>query len=351
MEVDDEEDEEDDGEIIPSTKVSKDMKDTTKGKQGSPSAAENKSQRSGSISEDGQEIHKCANCGKVYKHPNCLAKHRWEHSKYWKSATKFYLSKHQQVRMMEAAAILLGLDSMRNRDDDEIVNAIIHGRVQSTNSVRNSSRSPPPRSLSRTGYHDDAMVMDKGIRLGERKASSTKTELMSESETTVVPKKEEQPSVAVGTDTQSAAAPLSISPQSQSDVSMSGSPPSLVPDDRSSTTSSMSSNSSHDIDTPMLEVKRAGTNGAIDGKTYSSSESALEAPLIGESGHYQHRHLPSREPYAYGRVPPINSQHDPRYANPPQEDYSTLPQHSSPADVAVARKPMVSSAAVLRDFV
>lgn len=30
------------------------------------------------------EVHKCMDCGKVYKHPNCLWKHRWEHSTYWK---------------------------------------------------------------------------------------------------------------------------------------------------------------------------------------------------------------------------------------------------------------------------
>ncbi|KAF9157610.1 hypothetical protein DFQ26_008548, partial [Actinomortierella ambigua] len=98
MEVDDEDDEEDDGEIIQSSKANnnqnnsnsnnpdKDMKNTaaSEDKQASISAPENKSQRSGSISEDGQEIHKCSSCGKVYKHLNCLTKHRWEHSKYWK---------------------------------------------------------------------------------------------------------------------------------------------------------------------------------------------------------------------------------------------------------------------------
>ncbi|KAJ2986108.1 hypothetical protein NUW54_g9901 [Trametes sanguinea] len=42
----------------------------------------------------------------VYRHPSCLIKHRWEHSPHWREASKFMLSKHQQVQLLEAAAIL-----------------------------------------------------------------------------------------------------------------------------------------------------------------------------------------------------------------------------------------------------
>ncbi|KAF9205727.1 hypothetical protein BGZ59_000313 [Podila verticillata] len=100
------------------------------------------------------EVHKCMDCGKVYKHPNCLWKHRWEHSTYWKSATKFLLSKHQQVRMMEAAAILLGIDEARAADKDMIVSTVIKQRGMGSSSSSSSpptstkslSRSPPPSS-------------------------------------------------------------------------------------------------------------------------------------------------------------------------------------------------------------
>ncbi|CCM02684.1 uncharacterized protein FIBRA_04790 [Fibroporia radiculosa] len=51
-------------------------------------------------------IFKCESCSKVYRHPSCLIKHRWEHSPHWREASKFLLSKHQQVQMLEAAAIL-----------------------------------------------------------------------------------------------------------------------------------------------------------------------------------------------------------------------------------------------------
>ncbi|THG97282.1 hypothetical protein EW026_g4690 [Hermanssonia centrifuga] len=51
-------------------------------------------------------IFTCESCSKVYRHPSCLIKHRWEHSPHWREASKFLLSKHQQVQMLEAAAIL-----------------------------------------------------------------------------------------------------------------------------------------------------------------------------------------------------------------------------------------------------
>ncbi|KAG9119482.1 hypothetical protein FRC07_005473 [Ceratobasidium sp. 392] len=59
-------------------------------------------------------IFKCETCSKVYRHPNCLVKHRWEHSPHWREASKFLLSKHQQVQMLEAAAILSHISPMKN---------------------------------------------------------------------------------------------------------------------------------------------------------------------------------------------------------------------------------------------
>ncbi|KII84016.1 hypothetical protein PLICRDRAFT_46817 [Plicaturopsis crispa FD-325 SS-3] len=51
-------------------------------------------------------IFTCESCSKVYRHPSCLIKHRWEHAPQWREASKFVLSKHQQVQLLEAAAIL-----------------------------------------------------------------------------------------------------------------------------------------------------------------------------------------------------------------------------------------------------
>lgn len=57
-----------------------------------------------------EQLHRCESCAKVYRHPSCLIKHRWEHTVYWKEASKFLMSKHQQVQLLEAAAILVGMD-------------------------------------------------------------------------------------------------------------------------------------------------------------------------------------------------------------------------------------------------
>ncbi|KAI7861580.1 hypothetical protein BDF14DRAFT_1705150, partial [Spinellus fusiger] len=60
--------------------------------------------------DSSQTSHRCEQCGKVYKHFNCLVKHRWEHSEEWELTSKLLLTKHQQVQMLEAAAILMSMD-------------------------------------------------------------------------------------------------------------------------------------------------------------------------------------------------------------------------------------------------
>lgn len=52
----------------------------------------------------------CEECGKGYKHVSSLAKHLWEHTPEWKMTKKFVMSKHQQVQLLEAASILVGMN-------------------------------------------------------------------------------------------------------------------------------------------------------------------------------------------------------------------------------------------------
>ncbi|ORX55575.1 hypothetical protein DM01DRAFT_1406782 [Hesseltinella vesiculosa] len=61
----------------------------------------------------------CSDCGKTYKHPSCLAKHRWEHSDEWELTSKLPLTKHQQVQLLEAASILLSMTEANDRRDDQ----------------------------------------------------------------------------------------------------------------------------------------------------------------------------------------------------------------------------------------
>ncbi|KAI8647122.1 hypothetical protein BD408DRAFT_409240 [Parasitella parasitica] len=80
------------------------------------------------LSESFSGQYRCNDCGKSYKHPNCLQKHRWEHSEEWELTKKLPLTKHQQVQMLEAAAILIGMDRIRSdvkkeqgKEQDEII--------------------------------------------------------------------------------------------------------------------------------------------------------------------------------------------------------------------------------------
>jgi len=75
----------------------------------SPLMTESKSAVTGGTNRNGKKrgtTFTCESCSKVYRHPSCLIKHRWEHTPHWREASKFLLSKHQQVQLMEAAAIL-----------------------------------------------------------------------------------------------------------------------------------------------------------------------------------------------------------------------------------------------------
>ncbi|KAL2918582.1 hypothetical protein HK105_201983 [Polyrhizophydium stewartii] len=49
----------------------------------------------------------CETCGKRYKHPHCLSKHRWEHTEHWKETSNLSISKHQRVLLLEAASVLV----------------------------------------------------------------------------------------------------------------------------------------------------------------------------------------------------------------------------------------------------
>ncbi|KAM0793704.1 hypothetical protein ACM66B_001129 [Microbotryomycetes sp. NB124-2] len=61
------------------------------------------------------ETYICEKCNKMYAHERCLVKHRW----HWKEASKLLLSKHQQVQLLEAAAILKAASSGASLPDEK----------------------------------------------------------------------------------------------------------------------------------------------------------------------------------------------------------------------------------------
>ncbi|KAF9874104.1 C2H2 finger domain-containing protein [Colletotrichum karsti] len=73
---------------------------------------------------------KCETCGKGYKHSSCLTKHlfvpfpspripnlQWEHTPEWSLTSKLLISKHQQVQLLEAASVLLAMNTGKDEAD------------------------------------------------------------------------------------------------------------------------------------------------------------------------------------------------------------------------------------------
>ncbi|KAI0386086.1 hypothetical protein F5Y04DRAFT_115650 [Hypomontagnella monticulosa] len=54
---------------------------------------------------------RCDKCGKGYKHSSCLTKHLWEHTPEWSLTSKLLISKHQQVQLLEAASVLVAMNT------------------------------------------------------------------------------------------------------------------------------------------------------------------------------------------------------------------------------------------------
>ncbi|GAA5878659.1 hypothetical protein JCM1840_003541 [Sporobolomyces johnsonii] len=72
-------------------------------------------QQSGKARKDKGQTFECEKCSKVYRHSTCLTKHRW----HWKEASKLLLSKHQQVQLLEGAAILAAASAGTSLPDEK----------------------------------------------------------------------------------------------------------------------------------------------------------------------------------------------------------------------------------------
>ncbi|KAI0202220.1 hypothetical protein F4808DRAFT_83093 [Astrocystis sublimbata] len=72
------------------------------------------------LTKEGRKINRielrCDKCGKGYKHSSCLTKHLWEHTPEWSYTSKLLISKHQQVQLLEAASVLVAMNT-KDKDD------------------------------------------------------------------------------------------------------------------------------------------------------------------------------------------------------------------------------------------
>ncbi|RLP61966.1 hypothetical protein L150_00657 [Candida albicans Ca529L] len=86
---------------------------------------------------------RCEACGKGYKHISSLAKHLWEHTPEWNVTKKLLISKHQQVQLLEAASILVG---MNENNANGTAHSAYHARTFSDQYNNAPPYSPPSTS-------------------------------------------------------------------------------------------------------------------------------------------------------------------------------------------------------------
>ncbi|KAI0254552.1 hypothetical protein BJV78DRAFT_1280122 [Lactifluus subvellereus] len=130
-----------------------------------PPPADSKAMVTGALMKNGKKrgtIFTCESCSKVYRHPSCLIKHRWEHTPHWREASKFLLSKHQQVQLMEAAAILSHLTPSASGgsslpDDRSLWPSFLSGGAL-----------PPPLPVGETGAETAAHPTSSSVPSGPR---------------------------------------------------------------------------------------------------------------------------------------------------------------------------------------
>jgi hypothetical protein len=91
-------------------------------------------------------------CKQVYRHPSCLIKHRWEHTPHWREASKFVLSKHQQVQLLEV------FGSPGTGDLNNISNTILI-RQQPSSHISHIPPRPPFRMTDLFGRRSSLEVL------------------------------------------------------------------------------------------------------------------------------------------------------------------------------------------------
>ncbi|OQO03258.1 hypothetical protein B0A48_11514 [Cryoendolithus antarcticus] len=91
---------------------------------------------------------KCETCGKAYKHGSCLNKHLWEHTPEWQVTSKLLISKHQQVQLLEAASVLVAMntDGTAIIDSDNSSSPAASGSSDPHDDLSSTETTPPPQS-------------------------------------------------------------------------------------------------------------------------------------------------------------------------------------------------------------
>ncbi|KIW06288.1 hypothetical protein, variant [Verruconis gallopava] len=102
---------------------------------------------------------RCDTCGKGYKHSSCLNKHLWEHTPEWQITSKLLISKHQQVQLLEAASVLVSMNSEApsgSAIDSDASSPAASGSSDPQDSEMSSIETTPPPQLDDAGFSSAA---------------------------------------------------------------------------------------------------------------------------------------------------------------------------------------------------
>lgn len=115
---------------------------------------------------------RCEKCGKGYKHSSCLTKHLWEHTPEWTYTSKLLISKHQQVQLLEAASVLVGMNqdvstppgsAKTNDSDHSSASPAASGTSEPRDGdVSSAETTPPP--ISEQAYSTEGFGMGRSKR-------------------------------------------------------------------------------------------------------------------------------------------------------------------------------------------
>lgn len=100
-----------------------------------------------SPTSNNKPLHECSQCGKQYKHRQCLLKHRWEHHTAWEETRKLCQTKHQQVQMLEAAQLLVDMGAIVDIREDKEAQHL--ERTASITNLQYPNSSITPQSTSK----------------------------------------------------------------------------------------------------------------------------------------------------------------------------------------------------------
>ncbi|KAI9721862.1 MAG: hypothetical protein M1828_004957 [Chrysothrix sp. TS-e1954] len=111
---------------------------------------------------------RCDKCGKSYKHGSCLTKHLWEHTPEWNLTSKLLISKHQQVQLLEAASVLVGMNNDGTTKDTESAIQVDSDLSSDSPHLSGSSERHDDDTSSRTStpsQEDDMPGQSKAARM------------------------------------------------------------------------------------------------------------------------------------------------------------------------------------------